>query len=463
MMKRNVKVWTRAAALLMGAGLAAGSYAQTDDKPTKQPPSDPGQTYKPGEQTEQPKDRPTTDEHRKMAREMHGPITLVPTDWLEGATIRGTNDEKLGDVKDLIISRAQRRVTFALVGHGGVLKIGEKVVAVPFRAFTWNPDRKVMTLAMTADQLNSAPNLESGEWKTLGDPGRTEPIYSHFNVTEDRAMSDDAWMPRKNPDDANRRDRDGQPAATPSETSRLRPDEFRVLRASDIEGKDLVGSDGRDVGKVDDLIVDAGSGRIALVAVTFGGVLGIGEDRVAVPYTAFDVNKDGRLYVTTIDRDTIKSAPRLKEKDWGELRNPSFAADVYRHYGQHAKWLDSSPMSDTGMGAADQTYKTAFKSGTPRELTGTIQSVDEREPMSGMPKVTVLTLKTNGQNTVTVQVCPKSHLSANNIQLRDGDTVTIKGRQAMVDGQDVLIATQITPSNGRSITVRQDDGETTWR
>jgi len=257
-----------------------------------------------------------------------------------------------------------------------------------------------------------------------------------------------------------------QPGMQNDTASRLRSDEYRVLRVSDIKGKTLIGSDGREIGKLDDLVVDTNSGRIAFAAVTFGGVLGIGEDRVAVPWPAFDVNKDGRLYVTTIDKDTIKSAPKLKEKDWGELRDPAYGADVYRHYGQHARWLDrgtDSGMADKGMGKGNDSYKTAFTTGTPRELTGTIQSVDEKEPMNGMPKVMILTVKTNGQDTVTVHTCPKSHLESNSVQLHEGDTVTIKGRQAMVDGQNILIATQITPSNGRPITFRQDDGDTTWR
>src|SRR5207244_2680185 len=150
----------------------------------------------------------------------------------------------------------------ALVGHGGVLKIGEKVTAVPFKAFGWNPDKKCLTLSMTADQMKSAPALESGDWKTLGDPARTEPMYSYFNTTEDR--KDD-------------RDADAMERAKPGEPPRLRPEEHRVIRVSDIRGKTLMGSDGREVGKVNDLVLDAGSGRIAFVAVTFGGVLGIGD------------------------------------------------------------------------------------------------------------------------------------------------------------------------------------------
>lgn len=300
-----------ALAILVGASLTCSAWAQ-DKQPAK-----PGQApdaAKPKQPEKQPdmKDRIRANETQTIA--------LVPSKWLDDNSVRGLNDEKIGEVKDLILNRLSGRVSFVLLGHGGVATIGEKVTAVPFTAFGWNADKKWLTLPMTAEQLKSAPTLDSGEWKSLGDPTHVATYYGHYKVTEYRNDRDKI------------RDKDS--------ASKLGPEEHRVVRVSDIRGKTLMGSDGREVGTVNDLVLDANSGRVAFVAVTFGGVMGIGSDKVAVPWSVFDINKDGRLFVTDIDKETIKAAPRFKESDWGELRDTTFGTRVYKHYGKNADWLE---------------------------------------------------------------------------------------------------------------------------
>ena len=289
--------------MAMVVGMVSTAAMAQGDRPSTKPGQDPDKTKQPD---------------RERMRSEAQTITLVPSKWLDDNSVRGMNDEKIGEVKDLIIGRSSGRILFVLLGHGGVATIGEKVTAVPYSSFGWNADKKWLTLAMTAEELKSAPTLDSGEWKTLGDPANSAPIYGHYKGAD--KYKD--WSPK----DMN---------------SKLSPDEHRVLRASDIRGKTLMGSDGREVGNVNDFIVDANSGRIAFVAVTFGGVMGIGSDKVAVPWTSFDVNKDGRLFVTDIDKETIKAAPRLKESNWGELKDPAFGGRVYKHFGKNGDWLET--------------------------------------------------------------------------------------------------------------------------
>lgn len=420
----------------MSAGVLAGMAAMGWAQPPK-----PDSTYKPSHETPAAQPPREVEPTYKPSRDMR-PVVLVPTDWLDDESIRGLNDEKLGEVKDIIISREKGRITYIIMGHGGVLKVGEKVSAVPYAALGWDHEKKHLTLPMTPEQLKSAPTMETSDWKGLAEPARTEPINSFFSTATNRRVMDD------------------EPAAVrPEEKPRLKPEEFPVLRVSDIKGKALAGNDGRDIGTVNDLVVDANSGRIAFVAVTFGGVLGVGSDKVAVPWPAFDVNKEGHLYAVAIDKDVIRSAPHLTQKDWGELQDPTFGAQVYKHFGRQSSWLEAGAAG--GAGGMKTDYDRQFLQGTPKEVSGTITSIDEESPMSGMPKYTVLTVRTDGGQTETVHACPKSHLDKSQIMLKTGDSVKVSGREAQINGKPVLIATAIT-SGGRSVSLRRDDGSADW-
>ena len=93
--------------------ILAGAAAAQDRPPPPKDPQGPADTYQP-------------------ARDAR-PVVLVPVRSLIGTSVRGSGDEKIGEVNELVLSRERGRIAFALVGHGGVMKISEKVTAVPDR------------------------------------------------------------------------------------------------------------------------------------------------------------------------------------------------------------------------------------------------------------------------------------------------------------------------------------------
>jgi sporulation protein YlmC with PRC-barrel domain len=88
--------------------------------------------------------------------------------WLatkfKGTDVIGSNNEKIGDVSDMLIDQ-QGRVVAYVVGVGGFLGIGQKDVALAPNAFQVQPatdrDEMKLTLAMTRDELKNAPEFKA--------------------------------------------------------------------------------------------------------------------------------------------------------------------------------------------------------------------------------------------------------------------------------------------------------------
>lgn len=112
------------------------------------------------------------------------------------------------------------------------------------------------------------------------------------------------------------------------------------LKGSDIRGMNIETADGTNAGEIKDFVFDAASGRMAYLVVGFGGFLGIGDERVAVPWSAFTVNADGELVLKQADKQQLQAAPRIPDNDWNVLNDPAFAPRVFRHYGIDASWLE---------------------------------------------------------------------------------------------------------------------------
>lgn len=80
-------------------------------------------------------------------------------DDIIGKSVHNENDEKVGDINDIVIS-SDGKTMYLLVGAGGFLGMGEKNVAVPFDRFERNEDR-ILLSGYTKEQLKALPEVRT--------------------------------------------------------------------------------------------------------------------------------------------------------------------------------------------------------------------------------------------------------------------------------------------------------------
>ena len=100
----------------------------------------------------------------------------------------------------------------------------------------------------------------------------------------------------------------------------------------DIIGTSVEGPDGKSLGKVDALLIDPKDGKISHAVVSLGGVLGVGAEKVVVPYSALKMtgHESGRKGRIAIDQSALDQAPKyVKAPD----RQPSASPATDRRSG----------------------------------------------------------------------------------------------------------------------------------
>jgi sporulation protein YlmC with PRC-barrel domain len=82
-----------------------------------------------------------------------------------------------------------------------------------------------------------------------------------------------------------------------------------VLVGSDsLVGSAVRDTDGRDIGKVNRLMIDPYDGRITSVIIATGGTLGMGSNTISVPWSSVKIGQDrGKLIVTA--SQTLEPTP----------------------------------------------------------------------------------------------------------------------------------------------------------
>jgi len=75
-----------------------------------------------------------------------------------GKAVYNENDEKIGDVEDVVLDADGKATTF-VIGAGGFLGMGQHDVAVPFDKITQTDDRLILQ-GFTKEQLKALPAVE---------------------------------------------------------------------------------------------------------------------------------------------------------------------------------------------------------------------------------------------------------------------------------------------------------------
>jgi sporulation protein YlmC with PRC-barrel domain len=112
----------------------------------------------------------------------------------------------------------------------------------------------------------------------------------------------------------------------------------RVLSASTLEGDSVRNSAGEDLGKIEDIMVDIPTGRVAYAVLSFGGFLGIGNKLFAVPWAALTLDEDAHEFILNVDKAVLESAPGFDKDSWPDMADPSWGEQIHSHYGFRPYW-----------------------------------------------------------------------------------------------------------------------------
>jgi sporulation protein YlmC with PRC-barrel domain len=220
---------------------------------------------------------------------------LAKADKIIGMTVTDPQERKLGSVKDLALYPPDGRIAEVVIGTGGFIGMDEKMIAVPPQSLTFANSGKELRLNDAAT-FRIAPFFKMSHWKEAASAANIADVYQRFHV--------------------------------PSYAYSGAPE-----RAGKIMGLTVKNQQLEHLGKVDTLVVDLSTGRVAEYILASGGFLGIKDELSAVPPQAFRWNSDHDMLTLDTTRDALRNAPHFKPDDWrSSVNNSASLSGVYNAY-----------------------------------------------------------------------------------------------------------------------------------
>ncbi len=99
---------------------------------------------------------------------------------LVGKAVKNPEGESLGDINDIVIDPQDGRIAYAVLSFGGVLGVGDKLFAVPWKSFRVDTDNDVLVLNVDKDRLKKAPGFDKNNWPNLSDRSYEAKVYSYY-------------------------------------------------------------------------------------------------------------------------------------------------------------------------------------------------------------------------------------------------------------------------------------------
>jgi sporulation protein YlmC with PRC-barrel domain len=113
-----------------------------------------------------------------------------------------------------------------------------------------------------------------------------------------------------------------------------------VMDAATLQGDSVVSADGNALGKIEAIMLDVTTGRIAYAVLTFGGVFGMGTKLFAIPWSALTLDAVEKRFVLNTDKEQLGKAPGFDKDHWPSMADQGWAAAVHTFYQVKPYWDD---------------------------------------------------------------------------------------------------------------------------
>jgi sporulation protein YlmC with PRC-barrel domain len=214
---------------------------------------------------------------------------------LIGTDVTNAQGENLGEIEDLVINTATGKVDYAVLQFGGFLGMGDKLFAYPLERFKpASNQRGKLSLDVDKEKLKGSPGFDSKAWPDLNRSDYRAQVDRHYGYQ-----------------------------------SGTKP---RFVRASDMLKGDVKDGQRKDIGDIEDIVVDVSTGKVQFVVVEFDRAWNPIDKLVAMPLrTLTSEDKDGTDLVYAASREELKGAPAFDKSAWPDLSSAAFRNDMERY------------------------------------------------------------------------------------------------------------------------------------
>jgi PRC-barrel domain len=109
---------------------------------------------------------------------------LIGSDKIEGTTVYGSDQQKIGSIERLMIDKLSGQVLYAVVSFGGFLGLGDDHYPLPWRSFKYDTNLDGYVADVSSDKLRGAPKYRDESRWNWSDPENGLSVDRFFGLLD---------------------------------------------------------------------------------------------------------------------------------------------------------------------------------------------------------------------------------------------------------------------------------------
>ncbi len=225
--------------------------------------------------------------------------------------------------------------------------------------------------------------------------------------------------------------------------------------ASDVLGSSIQNSSGDEIGSIEDLIVDRGSGRIEFAIVKTGDFFGLGGKEVAIDYDRFRFSSESDGFELPATEEQLKSYEEFDEDHWLKLESGETWQERLDGWSDGASaWFDRWTGDE---------YADGYDANARQAIAGEIVSVERVNTGDGRTTTTVATIETKDGERKQVVLGPSWYVQGGQTPVLRGQRAELEVTPATRTDQRARLIAMGGTIDGRDVEFRGTNGNTAWR
>ena len=117
-----------------------------------------------------------------MVTEARETVSLIGSDKVEGTAVYGADGQKIGTIERVMIDKISGKVSYAVLGFGGFLGIGDDHYPLPWQTLKYDTNLGGYLTGLTEIQLKGAPRYSNDNAWDWNDAARARSVNDYYGV-----------------------------------------------------------------------------------------------------------------------------------------------------------------------------------------------------------------------------------------------------------------------------------------
>lgn len=106
-----------------------------------------------------------------------------------------------------------------------------------------------------------------------------------------------------------------------------------IVKASEeVIGVNVENTNGDNLGKIREIMLDKHSGVVKFVVLDFGGFLGIGNKLFAMPWEIFSFDAARDCFVISVSKEKLESLEGFDKDNWPNMAEATWGHSLYQQF-----------------------------------------------------------------------------------------------------------------------------------